>query len=74
VLENSLSQALDVTDQQLYGNDPTISPADCGTMSLQACYDAIRYRPLGAITQPLEPWQNRPTQQQVVEVQGHRPR
>ena len=74
ILENSLSRALDVSDQQLYGNDPTISPADCGKMNLQACYDAIRYRALGAITQPLEPWQNRPTQQQVVEVQGHRPR
>jgi hypothetical protein len=30
------------------------------------------FRPLGAITQPLIPWINRPTFQQVVEVQNHR--
>jgi hypothetical protein len=38
----------------------------------QACYDAVYFRPLGAITQPLIPWINRPTFQQAVEVQGHR--
>jgi hypothetical protein len=43
-------------------------------MDTQACFDAIRYRPLGLVSQPLQPWQNRPTQQQVVEVTGHRPR
>jgi acyl-homoserine lactone acylase PvdQ len=40
----------------------------------QWCYDAIRFRPLGGITQPLIHWQNRPTYQQVVEIQGHRAR
>jgi hypothetical protein len=34
----------------------------------QACFDAIWHRPLGGITQPLIPWQNRPTFQQVVEI------
>jgi hypothetical protein len=38
----------------------------------QTCYDKIRFRPLGAITQPLIPWQNRPTYQQADEIQGHR--
>jgi hypothetical protein len=29
-------------------------------------------RPLGAVTQPLIDWINRPTFQQVVEIPGHR--
>jgi hypothetical protein len=29
-------------------------------------------RPLGAVTQPLIDWINRPTFQQAVEIQGHR--
>jgi hypothetical protein len=40
----------------------------------QACFDAIVFRPNGGITQPMIAWQNRPTYQQAVEVQGHRPR
>jgi hypothetical protein len=28
------------------------------------------FRPLGAITQPLTPWVNRPTFQQTVEIPG----
>ncbi len=43
-----------------------------GKQDDQACYDAIMFRPLGAITQPLTPWVNRPTFQQAVEVQGRR--
>ena len=43
-------------------------------MDSQACFDALRFRPLGAVTQPMIPWQNRPTQQQVVEVTSHRAR
>ena len=38
---------------------------ECGE---QACFDTIWHRPLGGITQPLIPWQNRPTFQQVVEI------
>ena len=34
----------------------------------QACADAIGYRAVGAITQPLTPWINRPTFQQAVEI------
>ncbi|HZY75534.1 MAG TPA: hypothetical protein VFE40_04380, partial [Jatrophihabitantaceae bacterium] len=36
-------------------------------------YDAIRFRPLGVVTQPLIDWQNRPTFQQVVQFPAHRP-
>ena len=55
---------------QLYA-DPTVS-GQCGSLDQQMCADAIRFRPLGAVQQPLIPWQNRPTQQQAVEVLGHR--
>ena len=47
---------------QLYGGDPV-----CKGVS-QTCWDSIYFRPLGAITQPLIPWQNRPTYQQAVEI------
>ncbi len=40
----------------------------------QACFDSIVFRATGAVTQPMIGWQNRPTYQQAVEVQGHRPR
>ena len=35
----------------------------------QWCFDSIYFRPLGAITQPLISWQNRPTYQQAVSVE-----
>lgn len=54
--------------------DPTLIGEDCCVMDAQACFDALRFRPLGLIEQPMVPWPNRPTQQQVVEVSGHRPR
>ena len=47
---------------------------DAGRSGDQTCFDAIRQRPLGGATQPLIPWINRPTYQQVVSVEGHRPR
>jgi len=34
----------------------------------------IWHQVASAIESPLIPWQNRPTFQQVVEIQGHRPR
>ncbi len=52
--------------------DPTC--ADAGRNFDQTCFDAISFRALGAVTQPLLAWQNRPTYQQAVEIQGHRPR
>src|SRR3954453_12736197 len=68
-LLSSLRSALKVDPKKLYA-DPVV--ADAGQSGDQSCYDAIYFRPLGAITQPLLPWQNRPTFQQVVSVEGHR--
>ena len=42
--------------------------------SSQWCFDAVRQRPVGAINQPLIHWINRPTFQQVIEVQRAAPR
>jgi hypothetical protein len=36
-------------------------------------YDDIVFRPLGAVTQPMPDWQNRPTFQQVIQFPAHRP-
>lgn len=72
-LESSLRAALAADPAQQYA-DPTVTPAQCGVMDRQMCFDAIRFRALGLITEPLMPWQNRPTQQQLVEVQSHRAR
>jgi acyl-homoserine lactone acylase PvdQ len=72
-LTASLAEALALDPVTLYA-DPTLKAGDCGAMDAQACFDALRFRPLGVVKQPMIPWQNRPTQQQVVEVTGHRPR
>ncbi len=72
-LTESLAKALEIDPAKLYA-DPTLEKEDCGVMDTQGCYDALRFRPLGLIKQPMIPWQNRPTQQQVVEVTSHRPR
>nr|MDQ6914987.1 penicillin acylase family protein [Actinomycetota bacterium] len=66
-LADSLREALHADRKALY-HDPGGFCADGD----QTCFDAIRFRPLGAITQPLIPWQNRPTYQQADEIQGHR--
>lgn len=72
-LQSSLAEAVAMDAGKLY-EDPTLAGEDCGRMDRQGCFDALRYRPLGLVTQPMVPWQNRPTQQQVVEVTSHRPR
>ena len=72
MLESTLRGALGKTAQQLYGNDTECRKA--GKAGDQACFDSIFYRPIGGITQPLIPWQNRPTYQQAVEVEGPAPR
>ena len=69
-LRASLRGALKADAAKLYGDDPVCAKA--GLAGDQTCFDSLYFRPLGAITQPLIPWQNRPTFQQVVEVQGHR--
>jgi hypothetical protein len=68
-LKGSLRAALEADPAKLYADDVC---AKAGRAGDQACYDSIYFRPLGAITQPLIPWQNRPTFQQVVEVEGQR--
>jgi len=67
-LSSSLSQALGQSANQVYPADGVCATGD------QACSDSIRFRPLGAISQPLIPWQNRPTFQQTVEIPAHGPR
>jgi acyl-homoserine lactone acylase PvdQ len=52
-----------VADRAASGNKNETLPA----------YDAIRFRPLGVVTQPLIDWQNRPTFQQVIQFPAHRP-
>jgi acyl-homoserine lactone acylase PvdQ len=60
-LLNSLSDALQHdSNAAIYGGQT------------QAAHDKIGFSAVGAITQPLIPWVNRPTFQQAVEVQGHR--
>jgi acyl-homoserine lactone acylase PvdQ len=63
LLASTLAQALKMTPEQIYTGDPLCKDGD------QWCFDAVRQRPLGAITQPLIHWINRPTFQQVVEIQ-----
>jgi acyl-homoserine lactone acylase PvdQ len=70
-LAASLKIALQHDDAQtLYGGDPVCM--DAGRDGDQKCFDSVMMRPLGAVTQPLIDWINRPTFQQAVEIQGHR--
>ena len=66
-LLSSLREAIAVPASELYGDD--LCPRGD-----QACQDKIAHSATGGITQPLIPWQNRPTYQQVVEITSHRPR
>jgi acyl-homoserine lactone acylase PvdQ len=67
LLASTLAQAIKIPATQVYHGDPACNDGD------QWCYDAVRQRPLGAVTQPLIEWINRPTFQQAVEIQ-HRAR
>jgi hypothetical protein len=70
-LRSSLAAALKADDPaKLYGGDAVCKSA--GRDGNQKCFDSVMMRPLGAIKQPLIDWINRPTFQQVVEIQGHR--
>ena len=67
----SLKSALGQDDAaKLYGGDNVCVKA--GRDGDQKCYDAVMMRPLGAVTQPLIDWINRPTFQQIVEIPAHR--
>ena len=65
----SLKRALN-QDPGAFYKDKTCE--DYEMPSNQWCYDAVRQRPVGAINQPLIDWINRPTFQQVVEIQKRR--
>ncbi len=69
-LRRSLRDAIRAARGDVYGDDETCADA----ANDQWCYDAVRQRPVGGATQPLIHWINRPTYQQVVEVQGAAPR
>jgi hypothetical protein len=70
-LVTSLKAALGQDDPaKVYGGDAVCQKA--GRDGDQKCFDAVMMRPLGAVTQPLIDWINRPTFQQAVEIQGHR--
>jgi len=81
MLAATLAQAVDTPAEKVYGADsvcdgePAIGPADPGRKPHdQACWDKIWHQAASAISADLIPWQNRPTFQQAVEIQGHRPR
>ena len=74
ILIDTLKGAIAADPAKVYGDDPSLNAKACGFMGMQECYDALRFRPIGLVTLPMIPWQNRPTQQQVVEVVGHRAR
>jgi hypothetical protein len=65
VLRDSLAAALKVPRTEVYKDD-RCSDGD------QKCFDAIEHRALGAVSQPLIDWVNRPTFQQVVEIPRRR--
>jgi hypothetical protein len=46
--------------------------SECAEGDAQWCHDAIRHTAFGFIKQPAIAWQNRPTFQQVLAIQGHR--
>ena len=63
-LKKSLLAAAAEPVTQVYPGDDKCKAGD------QPCWDSISLRALGGITQPLIPWVNRPTFQQVVELTG----
>jgi hypothetical protein len=78
-LTQSLQAALAVPTTQLYDEDPGTAGvqrvAGCpDSKGNQWCWDSIRFRPIGAVTYPTIHWINRPTWQQALAIQGHRPR
>jgi len=66
-LDSSLAAAVAQSPDQVYPADGVCQAGD------QMCHDSIQFRAIGAITQPLIEWVNRPTFQQADEIQGHGP-
>jgi hypothetical protein len=71
VLRAALTDALGDDPAALYSDKAC---ADAGRPRDQVCFDSIAFQATGGVTQPMIGWQNRPTYQQAIEVQGHRPR
>jgi hypothetical protein len=71
VLRRSLREAIGASRGNLYADEVC---AEEGRPGDQWCFDAVRQRPVGGATQPLIHWINRPTYQQVTEIQGSAPR
>jgi hypothetical protein len=71
MLASTLKQAIAADPAQLY-KDSVCSGSEGAGWDPQMCFDAVWQRPLGAVTQPLIHWINRPTFQQAVEIPGHR--
>jgi hypothetical protein len=65
---SSLAAAAAETPQQVYPADGVCPAGD------QMCSDSIQFRSIGAVSQPLIEWVNRPTFQQADEILGHGPR
>ncbi|HEX8066052.1 MAG TPA: penicillin acylase family protein [Thermoleophilaceae bacterium] len=63
-LAASLAEAIRKPAAEVYSHDAGCADGD------QMCFDAVRHRALGGVTQPPIHWINRPTFQQAVEVQG----
>jgi hypothetical protein len=72
VLASTLRAAKQVPSSQLYTRSPGCFTGGGGDS--QMCHDAVRFTTTGGIGVRPIPWINRPTWQQVVEVQGHRGR
>ena len=70
-LRDALKRALETSTSKLYADDACAKIDQPGD---QTCFDKIAFRSTGGATQPMIGWQNRPTYQQAVEIQGHRPR
>jgi hypothetical protein len=78
-LLNALSDALAESPSHLYDENKSTATTDrvdtCpAANSDQWCWDSVRFRPIGGVTVPTIHWINRPTFQQAVDIQGHRPR
>jgi acyl-homoserine lactone acylase PvdQ len=73
-LSESLRASLRVDRGAMYADEVCSRPRRRDGMDAQACYDSLFFRLVGGIGQPLLPWQNRPTYQQVVEIPGPAPR
>ncbi len=72
-LTRSLTKALkNDSSDDLYGTS-TCTTSHAITATPQWCHDAIRPTKVGGFGQPPIHWINRPTFQQALEIQGHRP-